>query len=458
MTIQIDPGISLEGGRITFGDTVVREGFVSNIGNGGTNVAMGVALDSDQNIYAVGYTSSLGTGFLDTLLVKYNTRGTIQWQRALTASFSDSGYGIGIDSSDNIYITGQTASNGDLFLVKYNTDGEIQWQRTLSGANLDTGWAIAFDSDDNVYVAGTTNNGSNRDGLVAKYNSSGTIQWQKKLYAASGNDDFRAITVDGNNNVYVAGVSAVSTTSDDFLVVKYDSSGAIQWQKLLGDSGNRQTALGITHDSSNNIYVSGWTGSGSGSAANDFLIAKYNSSGDVQWQRKLELPDNNENTAITIDNNNNIYVVGSSVTVSPAPIKYRFLIAKYNSSGVIQWVRILEGDGVSNHFRGVTTDNQGNVYAVGDSNSPSGTTSAAGTALPSSTITNFTLAKLPQDGSGIGNYPFYTYSSVSFTDSATTFAETTATLTDEVSTLTDASSSFTTKIPNLYYNRISIPS
>ena len=63
-----------------------------------------VVVDSSDNVYVCGESYTSGTG---ALIVKYDSSGTIQWQRKLGgSSHSANGFGIAIDSSDNLYITG----------------------------------------------------------------------------------------------------------------------------------------------------------------------------------------------------------------------------------------------------------------------------------------------------------------------------------------------------------------
>ena len=65
---------------------------------------------------------------------------TKQWTRQLGSSGFDEGYGVTVDSSDNIYVTGSTkggldgntsSGGNDIFLVKYNSSGTKQWTKQL---------------------------------------------------------------------------------------------------------------------------------------------------------------------------------------------------------------------------------------------------------------------------------------------------------------------------------------
>ena len=68
-------------------------------------------------------------------------------------------------------------------------------------------------------------------------------------------------------------------------LVKYNSSGTKQWTIQLGSS-SVDCGIGVTVDSSDNIYVTGFTKGGldgnTSSGGNDIFLVKYNSSGVKQ--------------------------------------------------------------------------------------------------------------------------------------------------------------------------------
>ena len=134
-----------------------------------------------------------------------------------------------MDSSDNLYVTGKTTggmvgytnSGGyDIFLVKYSSSGVIQWGRQLGTDTDDEGTGVTVDSSDNIYVMGNTSggldgntnpsasggssHGDKWDFFLAKYNSSGSKQWTKQL-GTSSNDTAKGVVVDSSNNIYVTG-------------------------------------------------------------------------------------------------------------------------------------------------------------------------------------------------------------------------------------------------------------
>jgi len=150
----------------------------------------------------------------------------------------------------------------------------VSWIALLGGTGSDSGNAVAIDSANNIIVTGRTDSdgAGGADFLIAKYNSAGALQWDRTL-GGTGTDVGNAVAIDSANNIIVVGY----TNSDgaggaDFLIAKYNSAGALQWDRTLGgtisDSGNA-----VAIDSANNIIVVGYTAS-DGAGGNDLLIAK----------------------------------------------------------------------------------------------------------------------------------------------------------------------------------------
>ena len=267
------------------------------------------------------------------------------WLSTLGGASNDQGYSVAIDSSGNSYFLGWTqsagAGNDDLLLAKYDSLGIVQWQRVLGGASLDRGSSVAIDSADNVYVlghTGSTGAGSN-DFLIAKYNSSGTIQWQRVL-GGVGEDAGLSVATDSYNNLYVLGYT-VSTGAGvaDFLLAKYDSSGSIQWQRTLGGA-SYDIGTSVAIDSADNVYVLGRTDS-TGAGSYDFLIAKYNSSGTIQWQRVLGGASNDRGTSVSIGSSDNVYVLG--YTSSTGAGSDDFLLGSLPNDGSLTGTYVLDG-------------------------------------------------------------------------------------------------------------------
>jgi hypothetical protein len=246
----------------------------------------------------------------------------------------------------------------DIFVAKYDANGALLWAKRAGGADVDQGSGIALDSSGNSYVTGyvalTATFGSgeanqtmltpfgNRDIFVAKYNSNGALQWAKRA-GATLNDEGLGIAVDSGGNSYVAGyftlagaaaifgqgepnqTTLTSVGSEDLFVAKFDINGALVWAKRAGSAGalSDDRGNGIARDSLSNSYVIGYF---SGSATfgqgepnqttltsagnNDIYVAKFNSSGALQWAKRAGGATADDGLAIAVDSLGNSYFTG----------------------------------------------------------------------------------------------------------------------------------------------------
>lgn len=284
--------------------------FFRQLDSGTALVKMyGIALDSSDNAYICGFQNGSTASY--GLIVKYNSSGTLQWQTRLGSNTTATAtllLSIAVDSS-GVYVTGTTPYTGntnvdDCVVVKYNTSGVLQWQRVLSETtNLTNhrGYGIALDSSSNVYVTGP----QGQDGFLAKYNSSGTIQYNKKIYS-SGGDNFFDVAVDSSGNIFLCGIYNPSAYYP--LLIKLDSSANILWQKHIVTNQTNSRASKVKIDSSGNAYVAGTSNSPSG-AGYSIFVSRFSSSGNLDWQRTIYYLSN-IGYAIGVDSKNNVYVGG----------------------------------------------------------------------------------------------------------------------------------------------------
>jgi len=253
-------------------------------GTGSVDSAHGIAVDSFENLYVVGYVhgSLDGNPYLggsDCVLIKYNTYGTRQWTRQWGSSGSENAMSVAIDGSGNVYITGDTngAMDGgsnlggtDVFLTKFNADGTLLWTRQWGSAGSEYSYGVKTDSAGDVFVSGRTSgtldgntSAGGYDAFVTKYNSSGTRLWTRQ-WGSSGSDGATRMAVDASGDVLVTGWAAGSFFGnpwfggDDIFLTKYDTAGnhiaTQQWGTSSGESGSA-----VTIDSTGEVYLVGHT-------------------------------------------------------------------------------------------------------------------------------------------------------------------------------------------------------
>lgn len=197
-------------------------------------------------------------------------------------------------------------------------------------------------------------------GHIHKCADDGSLIWQKKLSTG----DVKGAAVDSNDNIIVCGSGSVGGTGTSGFLVKLNSSGVIQWQRRLDDSSSDYFDS-VAVDSNDDIVVGGDFREGAYGSLPDFVVAKYNSSGTLQWYREMGGPTNIRDEFvgdIVIDSSNNIYAIGGSA--SDGAGSYDWWIGKFSSSGSLTWQKTY-GYSSTDRGRGLALDSSGDLIAVG---------------------------------------------------------------------------------------------
>lgn len=318
------------------------------------------------------------------------------WAIDAGGSGEDRGFGIATDPSGNIYTTGQFRSTAvfgnisitsagveDVFVCKQDSSGNIQWVFKGGGAGPDFGYDVVTDASGNCYVTGTyydqatfgnvvlnSAGTGDYDIFVLKLNPSGVLQWAKSA-GGTAYDVGRGIAISGSN-LYVSGniqnnasfgaITATGIGLYDVFVAKYNLSGAVSWVSVAGGSGY-DISNGVCADAAGNAYLTGYfQGTATFGANNitnastiytDVFVTKVNSSGTFVWAKSGGNPNDDDiGRAIDCDANGNVYAGGeyrgtatfSGITITNAGIADIF-VAKYNSSGAIQYMSTEGADG-----------------------------------------------------------------------------------------------------------------
>ena len=236
------------------------------------------------------------------------------WYIHFTPTFSSgvSDLHVDVDSEGNVFTAARYSPSGSggqyyhLIVAKYDTFGVFQWQKSAGSTDARV-MGVGVDNDGNFYITGWIY--KNLAGVatfgpmfIIKYNSSGVIQWQREL--DTYRSDYNAFKVDGSGNVYVGAQVNNSTYSGGnplpYLLAKYNSSGVLQWKIQLrqpyvasgsGQNMEMEGESGIEVDSSGNVILTGTIDYNTSNFRGGF-VAKFNSSGVMQWQRRLDIGNN----------------------------------------------------------------------------------------------------------------------------------------------------------------------
>lgn len=228
--------------------------YSTYLGGSGYDQGFSIAVDSSDDAYLVGYTSSTnfpttagafqtayGGGADDAFVTKLNATGTaLIYSTYFGGSGQDLGIAIAVDSLGNAYVTGYTKSSDfpttpgafqttlrgatNAFITKLNASATaLIYSTYLGGSNMDSANGIAIDSSGNAYVVGydqstdfpttpgafqTAFGGGFADASVTKLNASGTALIYSTYLGGNADDAGGAIALDSSGNASVVGYTA----------------------------------------------------------------------------------------------------------------------------------------------------------------------------------------------------------------------------------------------------------
>ena len=229
------------------------------------------------------------------------------------------------DSSSNVYTAGRAqpgtidGSSRDFYLHKHNSSGTNQWKRHFgnSGVNF-FGEGCALLGDGTILVAGGSDVSSSRALYMVRYNSSGSKQ-TSKVMTRSGTSVFGA--AGGMAGFSSSGFVIKSNVSGEApIITAHDADGDLSWARKVGTSSSLNIG-GVCVDSSDNVIAAFDDRT---STDRTLVIVKFNSSGTVQWQRTIEhegsngyLIANDGNDCVAVDKDDDIILAANTTTTSP---------------------------------------------------------------------------------------------------------------------------------------------
>lgn len=231
---------------------------------GYVDFAFGVAVDHYDNIIVTGRSSSV-IGYMtyfEICTIKYNPNGDLLWverthyfcEGDATIYASD----VAIDSTNNIIITGCSFNHTEgynILTIKYDSAGNELWNKTFDKGWNDYGFGVAVDSQDNIIVTGTVPGELTPDFYTIKYTADGQEIWNATRSIGVGRD----VTVDSEGNIIVTGYTLLSpdTWNFDYYSIVYSPSGEMLWDGVYLDSGGMDFSYGVATDSENNFIITG---------------------------------------------------------------------------------------------------------------------------------------------------------------------------------------------------------
>jgi hypothetical protein len=315
----------LGGALVDFGENlaVSSDGIVCVVGNTeSSDFPRKNALDSSHN------------GFDDCFVTKLSSTGTLVFSTFVGGSGWDHAYGVDMDSSGNVYVTGSSQSldfptvnyyndvnGGDWDAVAFKispTGDSLNYSTYLGGSSDDAGFSIVADSQGYAYIVGETFSNNyplwnpfqgymgGYDGFLTKLNPTGDSFAFSTRIGGINYDRARDVTINEMGEAFVIGGTpssnfpVINEYDDSFngvydvFITKFDSLGHPLFSTFFGGTQSDGPG-GICIDDDGYIYASGWT------LSSDFPLANasdatHNGNEDVFVFKLLDPADSDQDS------------------------------------------------------------------------------------------------------------------------------------------------------------------
>lgn len=323
--------------------------FLSMAGwDDGSEYGYAVEPTSDGGFIAAGRTNSLGGGFYDVLLVKYDSSGALEWARAAGGASTEAANDV-IETADGGYlVAGITVSFGaggqDVLMLKFDSSGTLQWSRTAGGTGHDSGLSMDRTLDDCFIIAGYTGSfgAGDDDVLLLKYDDAGTLLWAR-TYGGADEDKGNAVCTVNDGGYIIAGeTNSFGVVESDALVLKLDSAGTLAWAYTAGGSPWSERAFGVCQTTENLVIVTGYANS-FGAGDLDIFTMVFDIYGVSGPMRTVGGPESERGYSVrpTIDGG---FVV-AGYTENYGAGEDDWLVLKFDKFDSMEWARTVGGDG-----------------------------------------------------------------------------------------------------------------
>lgn len=290
-------------------------------------------------------------------------------------------------------------------LIIPTTTHAQQWNWAVDaggGGNTDFCWGIATDSQGNAYWAGSISGSADFGctnisppaiaGVLAKYDSTGTCFWARGITVGFNDAWAYGIAIDAQDHIYVTGsydgnadfgngITLNSLGGDDIFLARYDVDGNCLWARRGGSSGSNDEARGIAISDDGGVFITGISGGTTigfdgisiPNAANfrQIVIAKYDSTGTVQWAKASTGNGQSKSSRAISIANDRLYITGQ---IASAGASFDGLMITTTASAKLYVLACsLDGEalwanayGVGDHEgMGIAADTLGNVFVSG---------------------------------------------------------------------------------------------
>jgi hypothetical protein len=344
---------------------------------GGPNIEVfrGVKQTEDGGYIAVGAWNATNTPGLSGShwLVKVDANGDEEWNASAlpNASFYPRCYNVE-QTSDGGYVTAGCHSDGtwgyNRCIWKVDEDGNTEWLKVYDDPLYGYHTCIQETEDGGYIVAGEYDISlQDWDVLLMKTNSTGAVEWQKIYRYGAYADNARAVRQTSDGGYILCGRSATGAafSTSDLLVIKTDSNGDEEWHNTYGGEDVEWTQASDILIADDGYYFLGETDS-FGAGGRDVWLIKTDADGNEEWNKTFGDINNEMCGGMDFtEDDDGIILTGTLNAFHWEPPHSEGAVIKTDLDGVLEWAHIF-GDELYDELQSVCVTSDGDYVVAGD--------------------------------------------------------------------------------------------
>ncbi len=307
---------------------------------------MAVAYDGHQlpngDLISVGMSVN---PFIMAYIVKTNSEGDTLWTKEYFTDVFNYGSFTGTDiertNDGGFFISGygtRQATTG-IWILRVDANGDSLWSAYYTGGNVDTAYVtrdMKITPDNGIIILGSLAGGITYDDnvFVIKYSSTGTLQWYKQFGSVDVID--MAISIEnafGGGFIFISKYD--SSGFDQLKLTKINNAGEYEWSNIYLGTPEDADEWGEIRRTNDNHYII------CGEDFGDYFLMKIDQSGGIVWYHTYGFETYQESAMSVYQTSDNGYIMCGNKYPDYDP-DYILYVVKTDANGLEQWSKLID--------------------------------------------------------------------------------------------------------------------
>ena len=298
---------------------------------------------TDGGYILAGYANSDSFG-KDMYLMKIDQNGETEWMNAYTLPDEQEGYDVKQTMDGGFVMVGWDKDlERGVLVIKTDSGGNISWAKRYGGLESASGRSIAQTDDGGFIIAGDKRTSIWNNIYLLKLDQNGDFVWHNSFGEELFDDEGYKVILTDDGGFAILGDYA-RNNSRDIVLIKTDADGNQSWAKTYaGDAQGVFADRGrdVKQTSDGGYIIAGEHQDPDGAADKAYLI-KTNSSGNVEWAKKYNRPDDEHSMAYAVEEcqeGGYIFTGSTDAGFGSADV----LLVKVDETGEVTWAKGMGG-------------------------------------------------------------------------------------------------------------------